>query len=77
MTISGIRLSEIHNALKLINKYYLLGFGIYDTNSRTLSMMFDGDADFASVSISSLKGSNNKEVDLSNMKDVMKLIGRI
>lgn len=75
--ISGIRLSEVHNALKLIDKYYLLGFGIYDTNSRTLSMMFDGDSDFSSVSISSLKSGNSKEVDLSNMKDVMKLMGRI
>lgn len=75
--ISGIKLSEVHNALKLISKYYLLGFGIYDTESRTLSMMFDGDTDFNTVSISSLKSGNSKEVDLSNMKDVMKLMGRM
>lgn len=77
--IGGINLSEIHNALRLINKYYLLGFGIYDTETKTLSILFDEDGtnDFSSVSLNSLKTSNNKDIDLTNMKEVMKLMGRI
>ncbi len=77
--LSGVNLSELHNALRLINKYYLLGFGIYDSETKTLSMLFDEDGtnEFTSVSLNSLKTSNSKDVDLSNMKEVMKLMGRI
>jgi len=77
--LGGVNLSEVYNALKLISKYYLLGFGIYDTETKILSMLFDEDGtnEFTSVSLSSLKTSNNKEVDLTNMKEVMKLMGRI
>ncbi len=75
--LSGVNLSEVHNALKLVAKYYLLGFGIYDVESKTLSMLFDGETDFSSSSIAALKSNNNRDVDLNNMKEVMKLMGRI
>lgn len=75
--LTGVNLAETHNALNLINKSYLLGFGIVDTSSKSLSMLFDGDSDFANMSMNALRSNNGKDVNLNNMKDVMKLMGRI
>lgn len=75
--LTGVNLAETHNALNLINKSYLLGFGIVDTSSKSLSMLFDGDSDFSNMSMNALRSNNGKDVNLNNMKDVMKLMGRI
>ena len=75
--ITGVNLAQIHNALKVMSKYYLLGFGIFDTETKVLSMIFDGDTDFAESTLGSLKNAASKNIDLSNTRDVAKLLGRI
>lgn len=75
--LTGVDLSQDSQALSLIAKSYLLGFGIYDTETNILSMMFDGENDFADVTIGALKAGNNKETDLTNPKEMLKLMGRI
>lgn len=74
---TGVNLSEIHNALKLLNKYYLIGFGIYDTETKILSMLFDGDDQFIETTIDSLKTSTDKNSSMISMSDAMKVFGRI
>lgn len=74
---TGVNLSQIHNALKLLNKYYLIGFGIYDTETKILSMLFDGDSEFIETTIDSLKSSTERNSSTINMSDAMKLFGRI
>lgn len=75
--LTGVDLTEVSNALNVMNKYYLLGFGVYDTETKILSMMFDGDSDFSDVTISALKGSSGKEVDLTSLKELQKIMGRM
>ena len=76
-SLTGVDLSTQYNALKLLNKYYLLGFGIYDTESDILSMIFDGESDFSEVTLSSLKGNNNKEVSIMDSKEMRRMMGRV
>lgn len=73
----GVDLTQIYNVMKLVSKYFLLAFGIYNTETEILTMFFDGDSEFSDISISSLQSNNKKDVDLTNTKDVLKLIGRI
>ena len=75
--MTGVDLTDASNALNVMNKYYLLGFGVYDTETKILSMLFDGDSDFSDATISSLKGSSGKEVDLTNLKELQKIMGRM
>ena len=75
--MTGVDLTDVANALNVMNKYYLLGFGIYDTETKILSMLFDGDSDFSDATISALKGSSGKEVDLTNLKELQKIMGRM
>jgi len=76
--ITGIDLSQEYNAMKLISKYYLLGFGIYDDSTGILSTIFDGDTEgFANVSLSSLKGLNDKPVNVMSDKDMRRMMGRV
>lgn len=75
--LTGVSLAEVHNALKLVSQFYLLGFGIYDNTTRSLSIIFEGDSDFSYITLNSLRSNNKKDVDLNNLKDVMKLMGRI
>lgn len=76
--LTGVDLTREDNAYNLIAKYYLLGFGIYDTETDILSMMFDdSNASFSQVTISQLASNNKKDVDLNNTREVMKLMGRL
>lgn len=75
--MTGVDLTDVSNALNVMNKYYLLGFGVYDTETKILSMLFDGDSDFSDATISALKGSSGKEVDLTNLKELQKIMGRM
>jgi hypothetical protein len=75
--ICGVDLSQLYNALKLMNKYYLLAFSIYDPDTQTLQTLFDGDDDFSYATIGTMKSQENKDINLSNTKDVLKIMGRI
>jgi hypothetical protein len=75
--ICGVDLSQLYNALKLMNKYYLLGFGVYDTVTQSIQILFDGDDDFAYTTIGNMKSQENKDMNLTNTKDVLRMMGRI
>lgn len=63
---TGIDLHNKSTMLRLFKKYFLLGFGIYDTETRVLSAMFDGDSDWTEVSMRALVAGVKKETDLLN-----------
>ena len=52
---------------KIMDKYFLLGFGIYDTETRILSSMIDGDTNYTQYPMRALVSGIKKEVDLLNM----------
>jgi hypothetical protein len=75
--LTGIDLSDARNAMALISKYYILGFAIYDTELKSLAVIFDGETEYSEASIDYLASSNKKDVNLANAKDMLKLMGRI
>lgn len=74
--ICGVDLQDLQEAIRFMNKYYLLAFGIYDTEQNTIKVMFDCDTDWGYTTISALKGNTNKNTDLMNMNAIMRLFGR-
>jgi len=75
-SICGVDLSQLYNALKLMNKYYLLAFGIYNPETQVLQVIYDGDDDFAYTTIGNLRSQENKDINVASAKDVFKLMGR-
>lgn len=73
---TGVDLSKRENALSLINKYYLLAFGIYDSNSKTLTIMKDNDTDWNYASISFMTSDNNRVVNLMDSARLKETYGR-
>jgi len=71
-----VDLDVLQNAVKLLNSYYLLAFGIYDTEQGTLKVLFDCDTDWGYTTITSLKSSVNKTNDLLNQNEIIKIFGR-
>lgn len=67
----GVDLREEYNAANLISKYYILGFGIVDTNANTLDLMLDGQTEFATMPLATLKGTTSKEIELTDNKGVV------
>lgn len=75
--LTGVDLTQLHNVVSLMNKYYFLSFGIYDTTAQTLQIYFDGDEDFSWTSINAMKTQTNKSVDLKDTKEILRLMGRV
>lgn len=75
--MTGLDLSDAFNAMKLISKYYLLGFGIYDSESGKIKAIFDGDTAFSINTISGLKGKQQKEQDLVQYAQFIRAAGRM
>ena len=75
---TGIDLSQAFNAAKLIYEYYMLGFIIVDTETGTLSCMFDGDTKFFQTSVNALKQKqkSSNETDLTQFAAFMRALGR-
>lgn len=71
-----VDLEVLQNAVKLLNSYYLLAFGIYDTEQGSLKVLFDCDTDWGYTNITSLKTSVNKTNDLLNQNEIIKIFGR-
>ena len=59
-----------------MNKYYLLSFGIYDTEQNTMKVMFDCDTDWGYTTIGSLASALKKTNDMFNQNDVLRIFGR-
>jgi hypothetical protein len=74
--ICGVDLSDLKQAVKLMNKYYLLSLAIYDQTQNTLQTLFDCDDDWSYVHVGSMKSMVNKTSDLMNYNEISKLFGR-
>lgn len=74
--ICGVDLTDLKEAIKLMNRYYLLSFGIYDTEQNTMRVLFDCDTDWAYTTIGSLKSNVSKTNDVLNQNEVLRLFGR-
>lgn len=72
----GVDLHDVTQAIKLMNKYYLLSFGIYDTEQNTMKVMFDCDTDWGYTTIGSLASALKKTNDMFNQNDVLRIFGR-
>lgn len=56
-----------HNAAdvaKMMNKYFLLAFGIYDTEAKMLSIIYDSESQFSTESIREIAAKNKKDTNL-------------
>lgn len=73
---TGVDLTDIKNAIKLMNKYFLLSFGIYDTERDILQVMFDCDTDWGHVSLSTMKAEILKITDVMDRNGINRLTGR-
>jgi hypothetical protein len=72
----GVDLTDLKEAVKLMNKYYLLSFAIYDTEQNTMKVLFDCDTDWGYTTIGSLKAAVNKTSDVLNQNEVLRIFGR-
>lgn len=52
------------DAAKMMDKYFMLAFGIYDTESKLLDIIYDGESQFSSYSIRELVAKNKKDTNL-------------
>lgn len=50
---------------KMMDKYFLLAFGIYDTEAKMMKIIFDGDADYTHYSLRAMVAEAKKETDLT------------
>ena len=55
------------NVQKMMNRYFLLAFGIYDTENKLLDVMYDGESQFSTESIRELAAKNKKDTNLLAM----------
>ena len=61
---------DVHNPAdvkKMMSRYFLLAFGIYDTENKLLDIMYDGDSQFSTESIRELAAKNKKDTSLLAM----------
>lgn len=72
----GVDLTNLTQAMRFMNKYYLLAFGIYDTEQNTMKILFDCDSDWGYTTIGSLKSAVSKTNDVLNQNEVLRLFGR-
>lgn len=74
---SGFDLLDESVATKLMDSLYLLCFMIVDTDTGLVSTLLDGQRYFAETTLDHLKkGSKAKDNDLTNLREVLKLLGR-
>lgn len=74
---TGLDLYADEVGQKIIYDHFLLGFGIYNTESKVLSIMFDSYNSYMETTLGAMQSAAGKDVNLSNIKDVLKLIGRV
>lgn len=72
----GVDLEDLKHAIKLMSKYYLLSFMIYDPDMGTIKVLFDSDANWGYTSISMMRSLMDKTKDLLNQNEVLRLTGR-
>lgn len=70
--VSGVDLSNPRNAKAFMDNYYLLGFGIYNSSTKKLSIMYDGDETFESLSMTYIQSQQKSTMNIN--KDFANLI---
>lgn len=74
---SGFDLTNETTAIKLMDSLYLLCFMIVDTDTGLVSTLLDGQQYFTETTIQHLeKASKSKDNDLTNLREMLKLLGR-
>lgn len=74
---SGFDISDERTAIKLMDSLYLLCLVIVDTDTETVSTLLDGQNYFLETTIKSLKkGNKDGNVDIANIRETLKLLGR-
>lgn len=73
--ITGVDLNNFRQVEKLMNNYYLLCFCIYDTETKELKMVFDGDSDWCVNTIYSLAELTSKGTYM-DLAQSAQMIGR-
>ena len=63
----GVNPRDITNVRKMMDKYFLLGFGIYDTEAKMLNIIYDGENEFTNYSMRSMIADSKKEANLLTM----------
>lgn len=74
--VCGVDLNRYEMAAKLMAKYYLLGFCIYDTEQDTLKVLFDADTDWGTTSFQSMTNATSNAKDMLSQNDVLRIFGR-
>lgn len=72
----GVDLNRYEMAVRLMNKYFLLGFCIYDTEQETLKVLFDADTDWGTTSFQSMSTAVSNAKDILNQNETLRLFGR-
>jgi hypothetical protein len=74
---SGFDLTDETVAAKLMDSLYLLCFMVVDTDTGLVSTLLDGQQYFTETTIEHLKkASKSKDNDLTNLREMLKLLGR-
>ena len=63
----GVNPRDITNVRKMMDKYFLLGFGIYDTEAKMLNIIYDGETEFTNYSMRAMIADSKKEANLLSM----------
>ena len=69
--VYGMDLMEVRNVLKLMDRYFLLGFVVVDESQELCYFIFDGERDYQALSFKGLERENNNKNDF---KDIYKMI---
>ena len=72
----GVDLEDLKQAIKVMNRYYLLSLGIFDTEQRTMKVLFDCDADWSYTSLNTIKSASNATQDILRQNQIAQLFGR-
>lgn len=74
---SGFDLLDEHVAAKLMDSLYLLCIMVVDTDTDLVSTLLDGNQYYTETTIEHLKKANkSKDNDLTNVREMLKLLGR-
>lgn len=60
----GIDVHNTADVAKMMNRYFLLAFGIYDTEAKLLDIIYDGESQFSTESIREIAAKNKKDTNL-------------
>lgn len=74
--LCSVDLNDLTEAIRLMNKFYLLSFAIYDTEQGILKSLFDCDNDWSYTTIGNLRSTSAKISDVYQMNQTMKLFGK-